>query len=624
MKRAIDFLNTASKTTVMVLVILLAACSKDEMSIADDTLYVLSKTINGEKVETGVTGIDTEVEIVLIFSHTLNTTKMASALTVSAPGATIDMDIAYSNTNSTITLKSKTRLPYETPITVAVSPGDLGEAGQTLKETFSLVFTTKPFVPANVTLASDRSRIAEGGGVAVITAELSDPVTEAVTVNLAFSGTAANGSDYSVSAASVVIAAGERTATTTITGTQDNLLEGTETIIVTISSVENALELTPQELTISLADDDLDTNGDGEPDKGFIINEVLFDPPNGAAGDANGDGTRSASEDEFIEFINDSDQPVDLSGFTLFDETNLALNEPRHTFPANTIVPPGGVYVLFGGGKALGDFGNAQVAVSTTGNMNLNNAADRIIIKDAKGDIFLTFDTAVEGAGLDFGSDQSITRSPDINGGYTLHKTANAELAYSPGKKTDGNPFAGEINPGLGFIINEVLFDPPNDLPGDANGDGTRSASEDEFIEFVNDSKREMDLSGFTLYDETALDANVPRHIFPPNTVIPPGGVYVLFGGGKPTGSFGGAQVGVSTTGNMNLNNAADKIFIKDTNGNIILTFDTAVDGNGLNFGQDQSITRSPDITGSYMLHTSANPSLLYSPGTKADGTKFQ
>ena len=36
------------------------------------------------------------------------------------------------------------------------------------------------------------------------------------------------------------------------------------------------------------------------------------------------------------------------------------------------------------------------------------------------------------------------------------------------------------------LIINEVHADPASDLPGDANGDGTRSASVDEFIEFVN------------------------------------------------------------------------------------------------------------------------------------------
>jgi hypothetical protein len=394
-------------------------------------------------------------------------------------------------------------------------------------------------------------------------------------------------------------------------------------IEVTIASLVNAVEISPQKVTITLLDDDIDSNGDGFPDKGFIINETLFDPPNGLAGDANGDGTRDPAQDEFIEFINDSDQAVDLSGFTLFDETNLASGTPRHTFPAGIIIPPGGVYVLFGGGSPSGDFGNAQVGVSTSGNMNLSNAEDRIVLKNAQGDVFLDFNSVSDAAGVDFGADQSGTRWPDINGDFVLHTTANPALAYSPGKKADGTNFGGNVDPGKGFIINEVLYDPPGGLAGDANGDGTRSAAEDEFIEFINDSDQPVDLSGFTLFDTDGLTADVPKHTFPPGTIVPARTAYVLFGGGTPTGSFGGAMTGISTSGDMNLNNAGDAITIKDAQGNIFLTFDTATDGSGLDFGADQSITRSPDIDGNFTLHTTANAAAAYSPGTRADGSSF-
>src|SRR4051794_31368354 len=36
----------------------------------------------------------------------------------------------------------------------------------------------------------------------------------------------------------------------------------------------------------------------------LIINEYMASPPAGIAGDANGDGTRSATQDEFIELVN--------------------------------------------------------------------------------------------------------------------------------------------------------------------------------------------------------------------------------------------------------------------------------------------------------------------------------
>ncbi|MEM1009887.1 MAG: hypothetical protein AAGJ35_12895, partial [Myxococcota bacterium] len=51
-----------------------------------------------------------------------------------------------------------------------------------------------------------------------------------------------------------------------------------------------------------------------KPQPGMLfIKEVLFDPPSGAKGDANKDGKRSASEDDFIEMVNATQQDLDLS-----------------------------------------------------------------------------------------------------------------------------------------------------------------------------------------------------------------------------------------------------------------------------------------------------------------------
>jgi uncharacterized protein YuzE len=606
-------------------IMLTNACNNDEDIIFDDSLQILSQKIDGEAAVNGVDGINRNPTIEIIFSHTLKTAEVTSALSLTSGSGAVAFEAAYSNTNSTLTLTPETDLDYETTYTLTLPAGTYGEDNNSLKESYSLTFTTAPFVPVNVSLSTDVTAISETDGTAILTVSLSEEVELDVTVELQFGGAATQGADFTVSATTVVLTAGETAAEVTIAGLLDGAVEGTEEIEVSIASVTNAEELTPQLVTITLLDADIDSNGDGFPDRGFIINEVLFDPPGGDPGDANGDGTRSASEDEFIEFVNDSDQEIDLSGYTLYDATNLASGEPNHTFPAGTVVPAGGVYVLFGGGSPSGDFGNALVGVSTSGNMNLSNADDVVTLLDADGNTVLTFDTQGEGAGIDFGADQSVTRFPDINGDFTLHTAANAALLFSPGKQVDGTDLGteGGGNPGLGFRINEVLFDPPADLPGDANGDGVRSASEDEFIEFVNDSNQEVDLSGFTLYDATNLDLNEPRHTFPAGTIIPPGGVYVLFGGGTPSGGFGGAMVGVSTTGNMNLSNGDDIITILDLLGNTFLTFDTQGEGAGIDFGADQSVSRSPDISGDFMLHTTANPALLFSPGTKTDGSAF-
>ena len=85
------------------------------------------------------------------------------------------------------------------------------------------------------------------------------------------------------------------------------------------------------------------------------------------------------------------------------------------------------------------------------------------------------------------------------------------------------------------IIINEVLYDPPSGSAGDANGDGTRDANDDEFIEFVNTSTTSLDLSGYELYDGLALRTATPRHIFPAGSILGPDSALVIFGGGNPT-----------------------------------------------------------------------------------------
>lgn len=52
-----------------------------------------------------------------------------------------------------------------------------------------------------------------------------------------------------------------------------------------------------------------------------LITEVLFAVP-GKDGDADGDGVRSATGDEFVELVNPHDKPINLKGYTLTDGKN--------------------------------------------------------------------------------------------------------------------------------------------------------------------------------------------------------------------------------------------------------------------------------------------------------------
>ena len=173
------------------------------------------------------------------------------------------------------------------------------------------------------------------------------------------------------------------------------------------------------------------------------------------------------------------------------------------------------------------------------------------------------------------------------------------------------------------IIINEVLYDPSNQgLDGDANGDGEYVHDEDEFLEFYN-MGGQIDISGYTI-----SDAAQERHVFPSGTILPANGVLVLFGGGNPTGSFGGAIVQTASTGLLNMNNAGDMVTMHDSNGNEILTFDVEP----LSNNPDEAYTRYPDLNevpnengDIFFQHAGIAEAdgRLFSPGTKLDGTNF-
>lgn len=316
---------------------------------------------------------------------------------------------------------------------------------------FIISCTTEDILPA-VELSVDNVSFGEDLQSVVLTATLNSNAIENVTIPISFSGSASS-SDYTSSAASISIATGSKSGAITITSTQDQDIEGTETVIASVGNASGFLLVSMNEVTISLLDDDIDSDNDGVTDNNdncpntpgslinngcpfsLVINEVNFDPASGSSGDANGDGTRSSSEDEFVEIFNSGPQ-IDLSGYTVSDASQV-----RHTFAAGTILPENGVLVLFGGGTPTGDFGGAIAIASTSGNLNLTNGGDSVIIRDASGVVILEYISSSNN--IDHGTNQSVSRNPDLTGEFVEHSTiteANGAL-FSPGTKLDGSSF---------------------------------------------------------------------------------------------------------------------------------------------------------------------------------------
>src|SRR5205085_6845822 len=146
----------------------------------------------------------------------------------------------------------------------------------------------------------------------------------------------------------------------------------------------------------------------------------------GASGDANCDGVRSASQDEFIEIVNASDQDYDLGGAQLLTRASNGTDTLRHTFAADTILPPGTCIVVFGGAQASTfnpndpAFGGAQVVTASTGGLSLLNGGSTVTLSDASGAIVeqMAYGDATGPPG---DQNQSLTRAPDITGNFSPH-----------------------------------------------------------------------------------------------------------------------------------------------------------------------------------------------------------
>ncbi len=166
----------------------------------------------------------------------------------------------------------------------------------------------------------------------------------------------------------------------------------------------------------------------------------------------------------------------------------------------------------------------------------------------------------------------------------------------------------GDSDPGI--VINEI-YATVDSSGGDANQDGMIGASDgsDEFVELVNNTAGNLDLSGYTLSDFATV-----RHTFPNGTVLEPGCAIVVFGGGNilegRLAAFGGAVVqkaNGSNTFGLSLNNAGDMVSIRNPSGaGGLEVAGYSFGASGSTFGNTTtslgSFARNPDITGEFEL----------------------
>ena len=165
-----------------------------------------------------------------------------------------------------------------------------------------------------------------------------------------------------------------------------------------------------------------------------VINEVLADPPSGARGDANRDGStpRTNYEDEFVEILNTGSDTINISGWQLSDLKPGS--KGPFTFPPNTRIDPGEYIVLFGGGETpkecsiSSEFGKVCFDDGRIGG-GLTNSGDSVFLVNTSGDTIASAEWGKEG-----GKDQSLVRYPEGTGRWVLHSDSPGKGLFSPGK----------------------------------------------------------------------------------------------------------------------------------------------------------------------------------------------
>lgn len=303
-------------------------------------------------------------------------------------------------------------------------------------ETF-LPFDDSPFTvvpPPTIGFAASKVDSAENSGTAQLSVELVEANGKDVDVDVVYLGSSSTASSSDISGFSnqtVSFSDSDTSGTTKtvdITLDNDSDFEGTEKAVFQLQNNTAGSIIEPSELTLSISDDD---------SPNIVINEILYDPN----ADADGNGSTSTTDDEFIELVNNGITDIDISGWTLYDDPTLDL---RHTFPEGTVIPASGSLVLFAdnGVSPTGNLGGAIVQSSNESTtLSLNNSGDTITLKDSEGNEI----TSISYTGSE--SEESITRNPDITGSFEGHTSADAaddSSPFSPGTQVNGTPFGSK------------------------------------------------------------------------------------------------------------------------------------------------------------------------------------
>ena len=271
-------------------------------------------------------------------SATLGVDYSGAATTVVIPAGATSASVSITPTADGVVEADET-------VIVTAGAGSGYTVGAPASATGTILNDDVPRASVSVAPAS----VAENSGTALVyTVTLDRPSNALVQVNYALSGTATAGTDYTAPASPLQIAAGQLSATVTVTPTDDTAVEGNETVTLALSTGTGYALGSPTSATATIIDNDLPQLSIGdvslsEGDSGITLFAFVasLDAPAGPGG-VNFDvltsnGTALAGSD-YVAFSGNALIPAGASNVTVLVQVlGDTLNEADETFFVNLL-----------------------------------------------------------------------------------------------------------------------------------------------------------------------------------------------------------------------------------------------------------------------------------------------
>lgn len=245
---------------------------------------------------------------------------------------------------------------------------------------------------------------------------------------------------------------------------------------------------------------------------------------------------------DWIELYNPTSTAIDLSGYKVYDSGGQSGTKPKKEFPAGTMLPASGWFVIVVDTEDESGFG-------------LLGNGEEVWLENAEGNIVdnILFPALEE--------NQSYGRYPDGTQNWQLLNTV------TPGAANDNTT----PPPAVTVLMNEAYSKGVVENP--------------DWIEIYNTTAEDIDLTGFKIYDNGGQAGSKPKKEFEAGTIIPANGFVVIVVDTEDESGFG-------------LGSGGDEVWLENPAGQVI---DNIAFGA---MDETQSYGRKPDGSDNMVIFT--------------------